>query len=59
MIRLPMLNVDSGFAAFVMAMNGRQLSAAPNALYLASSAEDVFGAGIARRGKLARSDQSV
>lgn len=32
-----------------MAMNGRHLSAAPNALYLASSAEGVFGAVIARR----------
>ena len=49
MIRLPMLNVDSRFAAFVMAMNGRHLSAAPNALYLASSAEGVFGAVIAHR----------
>ena len=48
MIRLPMLNVDLRFAAFVMAMNGRHLGAAPNALYLASSAEGVFGAVIAR-----------
>jgi hypothetical protein len=47
MIRLPMMNVDSGFAAFVMAMNGRHLSAAPNASRLASSAEGVFGARIA------------
>jgi hypothetical protein len=47
MIRLPMLNVDSRFAAFVMAMNGRHLGAAPNASSLASSAEDVFGAVIA------------
>jgi hypothetical protein len=41
--------VDSRFAAFVMAMKGRHLSAAPKALYLASSAEGVFGAVIARR----------
>jgi len=47
MIRLPMFNVDLRFAAFVMAMNGRHLSAAPNASRLASSAEDVFGAAIA------------
>jgi hypothetical protein len=51
MIRLPMLNVDSRFAAFVMAMNGRHLSAAPNALPFVSSAEGVFGAMIARRGR--------
>ena len=48
MIRLPMLNVDSWFLAFVTAMNGRHLSAAPNASSLVSSAEDVFGAVIAR-----------
>jgi hypothetical protein len=49
MIRLPIFNVDSRFAAFVMAMNGRHLSAAPNASSVVSSAEDVFGAVIARR----------
>jgi hypothetical protein len=42
-----MLNVDSRFAAFVMAIDGRHLSAAPNASRLLSSAEDVFGAVIA------------
>jgi len=47
MIRLPIFNVDSRFAAFVMAMNGRHMSAAPNASKLVSSAEDVFGAAIA------------
>jgi len=49
MIRLPMFNVDLRFAAFVIAMNGRHLSAAPNVPRLASSAEGVFGAVIARR----------
>ena len=49
MIRLPVLIVDSRFAAFVMTTKGRHLSAAPNPLYLASSAEGVFGAVIARR----------
>jgi hypothetical protein len=46
MIRLPVLIVDSRFA-FVMTMNGRHLSAAPNAWRLPSSAEGVFGAVIA------------
>jgi hypothetical protein len=48
MIRLPIFNVDSRFAAFGVAVKAA-LSAAPNAPCLASSAEGVFGASIARR----------
>ena len=48
MIRLPMLNVDPWFAGVRDDDERAALSAAPNALLLNSSAEDVFGAVIAR-----------
>jgi hypothetical protein len=47
MIRLPTLNVDLRFAAFVNSDEWAALSAAPNASSLASSAEGVFRALIA------------
>src|SRR5262249_40044455 len=49
MIRLPMLNVDSWFVAFVTAMNGRHTVRLRTRCLLRSSAADVFGAVIARR----------
>ena len=49
MIRLPMLNVDSWFVGVRDGDEWAAQSAAPNALLLHSSAEDVFGAVIARR----------
>ena len=48
MIRLPMLNVDPWFAGVRDDDERAALSAAPNAWRLAASAEDVFGAAIAR-----------
>jgi len=63
MIRLPMLNVDSWFVGVRDDDERAALSAAPNALLLASSAEGVFGAVIARddseRDRINRSDQDA